>query len=199
MSATPSEERPAEDADPGRHMYQGLLGAIAGAGIGAAVETAARSRRALLVLAGCAAAFAVHLSSEAIRAGTSPAAGGVRHAIALLPPLGTVAVVVWLGLRRERDVIGELEEEVQRGVVTDEDIESLRRPRLLRKAYLKSFGTGDIERLSALRSLHNRQLQLAMAKRRAGGEADETRALRQSIEALREKLDATREASGRSV
>jgi hypothetical protein len=172
-------------------LYQGLFGAITGAGIGAAVEAQHTRRRVLLVLAGAGAALAVQYCSKWISDDTWFPSGSAGEVVALLLPAIVVAAAVRYGLGREREALTELEEEVARGVVTREDIASLASPRALRRAYLRSFRNGDLERWETLRSLHNRQLQLALAKRRAGedvADSPELAALRDSIRALRKKL-----------
>jgi RsiW-degrading membrane proteinase PrsW (M82 family) len=180
-------------------LYQGLFGAIIGAGIGAAAEAARPHRRAALAAAGPVIALVVQYCSEWIRNDTSFASGSVRQGVALLLPVGVVTAIVLLGLSREREALVELQAEVKGGVVTDEDLEALASPRVLRRDYLRSFGNGDLERWEALRSLHNRQLQLALAKRRTGETTEEIVALRKSIRALRARLEPPQTESDRAV
>jgi hypothetical protein len=169
--------------------YQGLFGAITGAGIGAAVEATRWGRRVLLALAGPTAALTVQYLSEGIRGDASSAPASPRQWLALLVPVVVVAGIVMYGLRRESQALRRLAQD-DATVITAEEYSSLTRPRALRKEYLRLFGSGDLEKWDAQRSLHNRQLQLAMAKRRAGGDTEETEALRDSIVDLRQKLQS---------
>jgi hypothetical protein len=180
-------------------LYQGLFGAITGAGIGAAVEAGGRARRVFLVVAGAATALAVQYLSELIREDATSAPVSVGQWIALSVPAWVVVAILVVGLGRERAALNELRSEVGTGVVTEEEYSALTDPRERRKQYLALFGAGNLEHWEALRSLHNREVQLAMAKCRRPVDDEEVGALRESIGGLRKKLESTPAPPARRV
>jgi hypothetical protein len=180
-------------------LYQGLFGAITGAGIGAAVEAHGRARRALLVVGGAGTALAVQYLSELIREDAASAPVSVGQWLALSLPVFVVVAILLAGLTRERAALDQLGHEVRTGVITEEEYSSLTDPRGRRKQYLAMFGAGNLERWEALRALHNREVQLALAKCRRPVDDEAIDALRESIGDLRRKLESTPAPPARDV
>lgn len=183
-------------------LAHGMFGGITGAGFGAAVDAGETSRRVGLPLAGFVAAFLVHVVYRYIaEAGALTGRSAViRSWVALAIPLVLLLVFIVLALRRERTAIAEeLADEAASGTVTDAELELLRNPAERRRQYARTFFSGDFDGWTALRALHNRQVQLAMLERRLRQtppdqpQAQQLRAeeerLRASIAAARQQVD----------
>jgi hypothetical protein len=170
-------------------LAQGVFSAVAGLGFGAAVGARGASRL-LWPVAGLVGAVLVHWGFEALRGDAlSGSASLARTWLALLAPVALVAVAAVVALGRERRAIGqELEAEVASGAVTREELRLLGSPAARRSEYARRFLGGDFDGWLALRGLHNRQVQLALAKRR--GDVGEAEALRAAIDAARAALRA---------
>ena len=85
----------------------------------------------------------------------------------LLPLLFIVMVAVYAWMQERRTIRKELADEAQTGVVTQEEIALLLNLTARQFLSLKALLRGDYRTWAGLRSLHNRQVQLALAKRRA--------------------------------
>ncbi|MEW6638663.1 MAG: PrsW family glutamic-type intramembrane protease [Actinomycetota bacterium] len=159
-------------------LSDGLFGAIIGAGFGAAVGARSTVQRVAYPVAGLVGAILAHMAYAILAQGN--ALGGtsalVRAWIALFIPLLFVAAVVILALLRERRAITEeLADESETGAVSREDLTTLRSFLTRRSRYAGAFIRGDFDGWLAMRELHNRQVQLALAKRRAAREPDPER------------------------
>jgi hypothetical protein len=103
-------------------------------------------------------------------------AAQVRTYIALALPVGFVIAVILIALGREKRAIrDELHDEADAGVVTEEEYHLLQSFGARRSAYAKLFFKGDFDAWVALRGLHNRQVQLALAEQRFREETDPQR------------------------
>jgi hypothetical protein len=173
-------------------LSDGLFGAIIGAGFGVAVGARSALERVGYPIAGLIGAILAHAGFTLLAEGNS--LGGstalIRTWIALLIPVVFVVAVAAYALTREKRAIREeLATESETGVVTDEELGILRSFAARRSAYARAFMKGDFDGWLALRQLHNRQVQLALAKGRASGESDPER--RAAAEAEVEQLRAT--------
>ncbi|HEX2030667.1 MAG TPA: PrsW family glutamic-type intramembrane protease [Actinomycetota bacterium] len=187
-------------------LVHGLFGAVMGAGFGAAARARTSGGAALWILTGFVGAVVVHILYDLLR--TAGAAGGstVRSWIALALPLVLVLVAIGMSLRRERRAIDRhMGPEVDAGVTTQEELVLLRSFGARRGAYARAFMRGDFDYWLALRTLHNRQVQLALVNQRAAeedvperrqDEEAEAARLRADIAALRAAAEARR---GRSI
>jgi RsiW-degrading membrane proteinase PrsW (M82 family) len=178
-------------------LAHGLFGAIIGAGFGAAAHVYGAARRLALPLAGLVAAVLVHAGYRVLAYGD--ALGGssavVRLWIALLIPLVLIIAVIAYALLRERRTIAEeLASETESGMVTADDLALLGSHGRRQSRYFSTLARGELSRCAALMALHNRQVQLALAKRRVTGETDSERlaAAQAEIERLRAALSETR-------
>jgi protease PrsW len=180
-------------------LSEGIFGAIVGAGFGLAIARRSTLQRVFLPLMALGLAVLLHAAYIAFDRSSSLSGDGalVRHWIALSVPAALVlAAIVW-GLRQERKaIVEELSGEARQGVVTEDELTSLRSPHLRRADYARRFAKGDLDGWLALRALQNRQVQLALAERRLRRESNadrrrhvenEARALRNSILALKER------------
>lgn len=173
-------------------LSDGLFGAVIGAGFGAAVGARSVLRRIGYPIAGLLGAIVVHAAYTLLAEGNAlgGTAGLVRAWIALLIPVLFVVVVVILALSRERRVIqDELSDEVVSGAVSEEDLAVLKSFVARRSRYAGALARGDFDGWLATKELHNRQVQLALAKSRAAGESDPER--RAEIEAEVQRLRAS--------
>lgn len=160
-------------------LSDGLFGAIIGAGFGAAVGARSPLRRAGYPVLGFAGAILAHYAYVVLAEGNSlgGAEGLARTWVALLLPLIFVAAVVVLALAREMKAIREeLSEERASGAVTEEEHGLLQSFVARRALYARLLFGGDLNGWLAARTLHNRQVQLALAKRRDDGEVERLRA-----------------------
>ena len=173
-------------------LSDGLFGAIIGAGFGAAVGARSASKRIGYPIAGLIGAILAHAAYTLLAEGNSlgGSAALTRTWVALLIPIVfVVAVTVYALTREKRAIREELAAESQTGAVSDEDLATLRSFAARRSAYARAFMKGDFDGWLAMRELHNRQVQLALAKSRASGGSDPER--RAAAEAEVEQLRAS--------
>jgi protease PrsW len=181
-------------------LSDGLIGAVIGIGFGAAAATRSPGAAAGAVLAGLVAGILVEYGYALLAFGGEVGAQSVaRSWIALLLPALLVIVVAVTALARERAAIrSELPAERDSGVVTDEDLRVLPSFGARRAAYSRLFFRGDFDAWLALRELHSRQVQLALAKRRAARHpndpayAEEIEGLRAAVARARLEAEARR-------
>jgi len=171
-------------------LFHGVLGSLAGAGFGAAAGARWRPVQALCLVAGLAGALAAHVGYLALSRGGAVGQPGAlgRTWLALGLPLLVVALLLVVGLSRERRGIEEAlaGEDTTLGAV---ELRGLRR----RLGHLRLLVSGRVDLWHAERVRHNRQVQLALLKRRAGRAADPERRSR-----LEDELGRLRQALGRA-
>jgi RsiW-degrading membrane proteinase PrsW (M82 family) len=189
-------------------LAEGVFGAIIGAGIGAAVESRAMALRVVWPVVGLALATLANWGYVAF--GKGNALGGeqglIRAQVALVLPVLIVVVVVVYALFSERRAIrDQLASEVQDGVVTASDLSLLQNVFAREGTYLKTLMSGKVRPWLILKTLHNRQVQLAFVKQSASKETDPKRKgrfdgeisnLRQSILEQQKALEAARKGEG---
>lgn len=173
-------------------LADGLFGGIMGAGFGAAVGARSAFQRFAYPVVGLAGAILAHIGYVVLSQGNS--LGGsealIRTWIALLLPLIFIAAVIAIALGREnRAIREELRGEAGSGAVTEDELRVLQSSAGRRSQYLSAFMKGDFDRWLTLKELHNRQVQLALAKHRLRGETDPGR--RAEIEGEVERLRAS--------
>jgi hypothetical protein len=147
-------------------LFMGLVGAIIGAGFGWAIESNSAPKYVAFPIAGLVVAVVFGWLYRAIfdsdDGGTS---AQVRLWIGLLIPVVILAGVMVAALTREkRSIEAGLADETD--LVTAEDMQLLANPVARRTRYAELFFSGDLDRWAAERALHNRQVQLALVKRR---------------------------------
>lgn len=174
-------------------LSQGLYGALIGAGFGAAVDSSSPIGRVLLPSVGFLSAFAAHSAYLALTRGD--ALGGraavVRTWIGLVIPLAFLLAVFLHGIGKEKRAIAE-------ELASEEDAGAEPLSFTLRRARrLATLGRGDLRVYFTRRKIHNRQVMLALAKRRAKRRKEgqhrnrieeEIQRLRSSVLQLREQL-----------
>jgi hypothetical protein len=179
-------------------LSDGLFGAIVGAGFGLAVQarhTTLRLAYPVIGLAGAILAQYVFLLVQGSEGGSS---GQLRSWLALLLPVVFVLTVVLFSLAQERRALEtNLAPEGRAGVLTDEEIRLVQDPARRRREYTRRLASGDLDGWAALRTLHNRSVQLALVKRRAEREPDPQR--RAAIDADAERLRAAIVAAHREM
>jgi RsiW-degrading membrane proteinase PrsW (M82 family) len=158
-------------------LQQGIFGGLLGAGFGKAVTARSDGERWGYPVAGLLVAIIVHgLYNWLAHGGALGGGGNVRSLLALIIPLVLLVALVVFGLGREKEAIGaELSDEAQSGVVTPEDLVLLQSPTRRRQRYVQELFKGNFDGWMALRTRQNRQVQLALAKRRAAGQTDPQR------------------------
>jgi hypothetical protein len=168
-------------------LRQGLFGAIIGAGFGAAATSRTDGQRVLYPVAGLIGAIVVHAVYFWIAHGEAAGSQGeLRNWIALLIPVVVVIALMVTSLGRERKTIrAELDDEIASGVVTQNDLALLESAGRRRSAYLSHLGKGDFDGWQALRTRQNRQVQLALAKKRAATTTDPEQKARAQMEVER--------------
>lgn len=185
-------------------LSQGVFGAVTGAGFGLALSRRL-GWRWVWPLAGLAIAVALHAAHHLLAYGN--ALGGpsavLRGWLALSIPIAAVGGLVIYGLATEQRVIArELTNETADGFVTESELQLLQSFSSRQLTYLRALIGGRLGQLSSLQALHNRQVMLALAKRRANRETDAAKraavlheivALRRSILTLRHELARTDE------
>ena len=171
-------------------LSHGLFGAIIGAGFGAAAQARSSGQRFGYPALGFAGAILVHTIHQIIARGN--AMGGseavARTWFALLLPLAVLVGIGLYALGRERRAIREeLARETENGVVTAEEVAALQSFGAGQARYGKLLTSGDFGGWAGLRELQNRQVQLALAKRRLAEATDpEHRAdVQAEVESLR--------------
>jgi hypothetical protein len=182
-------------------LGDGVFGALMGIGLAAALYARKPVQRALFPLASYLAAVSAHVSYELLGRGNAfgGAEGLVRRWAALLLPALVVALVVVVALAQEKRAIrDELGDEADTGIVTLQEREVLRSAWAREILYVKALLRGEIGTWLTLRGLHNRQVQLALAKRQAaearrsngaGAFSPEVQQLRVAIVALKRALE----------
>lgn len=187
-------------------LSDGLFGAIVGAGFGAAVVARSTPLRVAYPIAGLVGAILAHVVYRILAEGN--ALGGssalARTWIALLIPIVFVAAVVITSLVGERRAIQEqLASESESGAVTEDELAVLQSFARRRGLYTRALLSMDFDRWLALRELHNRQVQLALAKRRESRESDpehrahvaaEVQHLRASVLAMKHQPESSSSA-----
>ncbi len=165
-------------------LRHGLFGGIIGAGFGLAAAARSRGQRILAPLGALVGAIIVHAVYFLMTHGS--AAGGqgkLLNTLAYVIPLGIVVVLVVVSLGKEKTAITEeLEGETASGVITADDMALLNSQSQRRSRYLQHLFRGDLDGWQQLRTLHNRQVQLALAKRRVATETDPDRKARAAAE-----------------
>jgi RsiW-degrading membrane proteinase PrsW (M82 family) len=181
-------------------LADGVVGAIIGAGYGAASESRSPALRSALPVVSLLVAIAADGAYGVLRHGNSLGdSGALRANAALFIPLGLLVVVAIYALSQERGAIGKyLDDEVQTGAVGADDLPLLKSVLRRQMAYLKAFLSMKLGFFFGLRSLHNLQVQLAFAKARQSGESDPTRRARVDgeVEKIRATLVQQRKALG---
>jgi RsiW-degrading membrane proteinase PrsW (M82 family) len=145
-------------------IFGGLVGL--GLGLGALTRNAGAKVIAAVVglVLGVLADYGYFLLAEA---GALTEGGLTRRWIGLGIPVLFVILVMAVALGRERRAINEeLPPEVEAGVVPGDDLELLRSFGARRGRYARMFFKGDFDGWLALRELHHREVQLALAKHR---------------------------------
>jgi protease PrsW len=173
-------------------LSDGLFGAIIGAGFGAAAGVRSLAREIGYPIAGLIGAILAHTAYTFLAEGAAlgGTAGLVRAWVALLIPVLFVVGITVVALAAERRAIrDELASERETGAVTEEELAVLRSFVARRSRYAGALMSGDFDGWLAKRELHNRQVQLALAKRRASRESDPER--RAAAEAEVERLRAS--------
>ncbi len=169
-------------------LSDGLFGAIVGAGFGAAAAARSAPQRIGYPVAGLIGAILAHALYTYLAEGNAlgGSAGLVRAWIALIIPVVFVVAVVAIALLRERRTIREeLGSESETGAVTGEELGTLQSFVARRSRYARAFMRGDFDGWLAMRELNNRQVQLALTKRRAARESDPERREETEIEVQR--------------
>ncbi|MCA9623398.1 MAG: hypothetical protein KC731_30465, partial [Myxococcales bacterium] len=190
-------------------LADGVFGAMVGIGFAAALEARTMINRVLGGLGGLLAAVAAHVGYDFIaRANPFGEAAVLRKWVALLLPVLAVIMVIVFALRHEKGAIAqELTAEEETGAVSADELSALQSFVAREREYFGRLLRFDLSGWSALRSLHNRQVQLALAKRKASLETDpgertsaaqEVLALRKSVLELKQKLGRAPVAEGRS-
>jgi RsiW-degrading membrane proteinase PrsW (M82 family) len=171
-------------------VSHGVFAAFTGMGLAAAVHSRSLFPRAAYVFTGLIAAILANGAHRVLAFGGSlggPAAL-LRTWVALaLPLLLVIVVAVYALIGERRAIVDELAGEAGDGAVTPRDLELLRSHARRNGVYWSVFLRGDFTRGLLLHSLHNRQVQLALAKRRAARESHQERRaqLQQEVDALR--------------
>jgi RsiW-degrading membrane proteinase PrsW (M82 family) len=173
-------------------LSDGLFGAIIGAGFGAAAGVRPIAQEVGFPIAGLVGAILAHVAYTLLAEGNAlgGTTGLVRAWVALVVPVLFVVAIMIVALVRERRAIREeLAAERETGAVTEDELAVLGSFVNRRSRYTRAFTSGDFDGWLAMRELHNRQVQLALAKSRASGESDPGR--RAAAEAEVGRLRAT--------
>jgi RsiW-degrading membrane proteinase PrsW (M82 family) len=176
-------------------LAAGLFGSITGAAFGAALAGPRGPRQLVIALVGLGVAFGVQVAYQAVvhDNALSGSDAKLREWIGLGVPGLFFLILIGTGLRAERRAIAD-----QLGhdpyAATPEELKLLTNPAARRAAYLRRLAALDPEGWLALRSLQNRQVQLALTRRRAAWAADPVRhsELEAEVERLRGAVVAAR-------
>ena len=173
-----------------RGLSEGLFGGVIGAGFGLAARATDAGKRTSAIAGGALAAVVLHVLYNLLARGqAATSAGRALALLGLFLPLVVVAGLVVWSLRQERRIIAEqLPGEGASGLVTAEDMRLLSSFGARRGAYARRVLSGDFDGWTDLKALHNRQVQLAFAKDRAGRDPSaqsQVDRLRDSIQALK--------------
>jgi protease PrsW len=153
-------------------LSEGLFGAIQGVGFGLATVGSAGRKAAAIVVAAVA-AFLLHWVYLIFGYGNAlgGSQGYLRGLIALLIPAALVlAVIITALLGEKRAIRSQLADEAAKGVVTADEMKLLDSFLARRALYWRTFLKGDFSGWRAVRALHNRQVQLAIAEQRGAKE-----------------------------
>ena len=158
-------------------VSDGVFGALIGVGFAAAVETRTPLMRAVAALVGLAGAALAHLLYDFVAAGDPFGDAAVmRKWVGLTLPVVGIAIVSIVALRAEnRAIAEELQGEAETGAVTNDELRVLQSLMARELLYVGKLIRADVGGWSTLHRLHNRQVQLALAKRRASEERDAER------------------------
>jgi len=171
-------------------LAHGLFAAISGAGIGAAVR--ARGPGVVYAVGGLLGAILANAAYRFLAYGDSLNGPGalVRTWIALLLPLLFLVAAILYELVRERRVIREeLAGEEGSGIVSEADLAVLQRFTRRQAQYFGHLMRGQFTTGATLMALQNRQVQLALAKRRQAQEPDPERRAQIAVEVDRLRAD----------
>ena len=186
-------------------LADGVFGALMGVGFAGGLHACRPVARASWVLAGFACAVLAHLGHAELGWGASlaGAAARARAWVALGLPLCLVVGVAVVALVGERRAIGrELASELDAGLVRPMDLALLGGFVRREVYYVRTLLRGGVRAARLARTLHNRQVQLAMAKQRAARDAGgaaaaaEAAALRAAIVALLRRIEAGAPTAG---
>lgn len=184
-------------------LSDAVFGALMGIGFAGALEASNQLKRVVFPIGGLVAASLAHLAYDYI--GTGDPFGNaamVRKWIALcLPLLGVVAVaIIALGGERKA-IVEELEKERESGAVTDEELKVLQSWMSRQALYFGRLFRADIGGYRNLHGLHNRQVKLAMAKRKVMTETDAARKEQSAGEVarLRQAVFEIKQAMGQNA
>lgn len=154
-------------------LAEGIFGAVQGAGFGAATVGSA-GRKAGTIIAGLVVAFLLHWIYAIFAYGNAlgGSQGYLRGTIALILPVAIlVGVIIFALLGEKRAIRSQLADEASAGVVTEEEMKLLDSFVARRALYWRTFLKGDFSGWKAVRTLHNRQVQLAIAEQRGAKES----------------------------
>jgi RsiW-degrading membrane proteinase PrsW (M82 family) len=158
-------------------LAHGVFGALSGVGVALAADVRTVLLRPLIALSGLAAAILANAGHRVLAYGNvlGPAAALRTWAALLLPLLLVAGVAAYALAMEQRAICEQLEGEHAEGAVSAADLALLRHAMLRQTVYLRALLRGELTRSALLHSLHNRQVQLALAKRRAAREQHERR------------------------
>jgi RsiW-degrading membrane proteinase PrsW (M82 family) len=181
-------------------LSDGIVGAVIGAGYGAASETRSPIMRAIWPIASLLLAVVADAAYTIVRFGNSLGdSGALRANAALFTPLIFLIGVAVFALAQERRAIrNNLDDEVATGAVGTDDLALLKNVMARHLAYTKAFLTGKLRLYFGLRHVHNLQVQLAFAKARLASESDPARRARveSEVHKIRTTLVDQRRALG---
>lgn len=174
-------------------LAHAVFGALSGAGFGAAAQFPRPAGWLLYPVAGLAAAIVADAGHNVLAYGNSlgGSSAAVRSWIGLLLPLAVVGAIGLYALRNEKRTIeAQLAPEVEAGVMSDADLQLIRRAGKRHVLYCRAVLTGHLTRCAQLMSLHHRQVLLALAKQQAARESNEQRRDRilAAVQRLRDEL-----------
>ncbi|HEY7501942.1 MAG TPA: PrsW family glutamic-type intramembrane protease [Vicinamibacterales bacterium] len=182
-------------------LAHGVFGSLIGAGFGIRLRTTSVVARLGVPLGALACAILASAGYKWLAYGNALAGaqGAFRGWIALVLPVLFIAAIATYGLASERRAIShELAAEADGGVVSSADLALLQNFVRRQLRYLAALATLNFRQLKELTTRHNRQVMLALAKRREARETNpRLRALaRGEVEALRAAiLDAHRQSA----
>lgn len=160
-------------------LGHGLFGGVTGIGVGLAVETRGKVRRAMLFLLALGGAIALNGGFRALVQGNSlgGSAGYLRVMLAVALPLVCLVAIGLIGLARERNIIqAELAPEVAAGTLTADDLALLGSFWRRQLGYAGLLAGARVQECLSQAGRHNRLVQLALAKARlsrsGGGEGN---------------------------
>lgn len=185
-------------------LAHGTFGALLGAGFAGGSASGRAASRVALPLLGLAAAVLIHAVHHELAFGN--ALGGtaavVRGWIALLLPMVALACVsVHTLVVERRTIAAELDAEARTGAVTPAELALLLNFPRRQLAYLGAVLTLRLGTLWCLSTLHNRQVMLALAKRRAADASAGARrdAIDREVDVLRLRIAEARAAMGGGI